>query len=732
MNAGLPSPSAPLQGREVDHFLLRDVLRVVVADWRVFAAVLLLSLSTGLAYYWATPARYEADALVQIEKKSRSITSSSDDLYDLMSGRDATSTEIALVKSRLVLGRVVDSLKLDIVAEPKYFPWLGRTIAHGSLSKSHPENNDQIDVASLDLPESLLGKDLTLRLRDENSYTLEASKLGLKVDGKIGEPVAFNLQDGAGSIFVREAKGGPGTEYRICKLHRLDVVRALSRDLQVFEQGRQSGILDVSLEGSDPSKITAIVNALATAYQRQNVERRSAEAEQTLSFVDEQLPRVRQSLEAAENALNRYRLAQKSADLTKETELVLQQSVSLEQRRVELEQKREEALRRFTANHPVIQGMDAQLEQIGEEQKHLAVRVATLPETQQELLRLSRDVTVNNGLYTTLLNNAEQLRLAKAGTIGNVRIVDFAERPYAPVRPSGAMVLALSSVTGIFLGLVSIFARRSLHAGVSDPAVLERAFGLTTFASIPDAPAQRRIARQVTRGQDVEGVLTRVAPHDLAVEAIRSLRTAVQTELSRSTSKTILICGPTSGVGKSFVSVNLSAALAMTGKRVVLIDADLRRGQLHQYFGQAREPGLADFVEGRQEALQAVIHKTPEPNFFIVPTGSLPASPAELLLSGRFDQAISQLAAEFDYVVVDSAPVLAVTDAIIASRVAGMILMVLRSGEHSVRQVEETIRRFDRGGRSIRAAIFNQVGGYKSDIYGATEYFDYSYRPLQK
>lgn len=711
-----------------------------MVDWRLFASVVLASLLAGLLYFWATPWRYEADALVQIEKKNRSVTNSSDDLYELMAGRDATSTEIALVKSRLVLGRVVDELQLDLISGPRYFPIFGRTLANSFpdswVSRLIPGSSryawgkEHVDVSSLLVPESLLGKPLTLRVTGAGSYTLIFPD-GSSAEGQVGQPVPFTATEGSGSIFVRDFSGQPGVEFDIRKLHRLDVIQDLVRTLRVVEHGRQSGILDLSLEGLDPTRVTAIVNATATAYQRQNVERRSAEAEQTLAFVEEQLPKVREALEAAENSLNRYRLAQKSADLTKETELVLQQSVTLEQRRVEVQQKREEALRRFTANHPVIQGMDAQLGQITDEQKRLSVRVQGLPETQQELLRLSRDVSVNNALYTTLLNNAEQLRLAKAGTIGNVRIVDFAEKPYAPIRPSRKMILALSLVSGMFLAVVAVFTRRALHTGVSDPAVLERSLDLATFAAIPNAPSQRRISRKISRGETTEGVLTKAAPHELAVEAIRSLRTAVQADLAGTGSNVILICGPTSNIGKSFVSLNLASALALTGRRTVLIDVDLRRGQLHSSFAQSRDPGLTDFIEGRCE-LDRAIHATPEANLSFVPTGTIPAAPAELLLSNRYDEALKALSSKFDYVVVDSAPVLAVTDAIIASRVANMILMVLRSGEHSVRQIEETIQRFARGGRTIRAAVFNQVGDYKTDIYGGADYFDYSYESIRK
>jgi len=745
MNESLPQlPQSFAASSAADDVIdLRHLLDTVGGGrWTVLGCIA-LALAAGVFYCWAASPLYQADALVQVEKKTQTVTGSSNELYDLISGRDATSTEIELIKSRLVLGRVIEQLRLDIEVQPRYFPGIGRPLARrftgrteGALAapvlglRQFAWGGERIEVSDFQLPDALLDVPLRLRAGHNGGYTVLRQNGDPLAEGRVGEPAS--ILDGAGTLFVRELVAAPDTEFRLQLRRKLEVMQQLSRALQVLERGKLSAVLSISLEHPRPRDAMEIVNAVATTYQRQNVERRSAEAEQTLTFVSEQLPRVQKDLVNAENAVNSYRLSQKSADLTKETELVLQQSVTLEGQRVQLQQKREESLRRFTANHPVIQALEGQLQQIANEQENLASRVKGLPETQQELLRLSREVEVNNSLYTALLSNAEQLRIAKAGTIGNVRVVDLALEPHAPIKPQKGLALLLSVFIGAFLGLLTVFVRRALNHGVSDPAVIERSFQLPTYATIPYAPAQSRIGRRIRRGESVEGILALLEPSSPAVEAIRSLRTALHVSQPLNASNIIMICGPSPALGKSFVSVNLAASMAMAGRRVVLVDADMRRGHLHQYVSAGRSNGLSDFLAGRC-AVETMVHATPQENLSLVPTGAIPENPSELLLRPAFDQAIQWLSQHFDYVIMDTAPVLAVADAIIAGRYAGTSLMVLKSGQHSLREIEDTLKRLRTSRIPVHGVVLNQVSRGQAGAYGPeTGYYNYEYQPAKR
>ncbi|HEY0916388.1 MAG TPA: polysaccharide biosynthesis tyrosine autokinase, partial [Solimonas sp.] len=461
-------------------------------------------------------------------------------------------------------------------------------------------------------------------------------------------------------------------------------------------------------------------------YQRQNVERRSAEADQTLTFLKQQLPEIKQRLEVAEAALNGFRLRQGSADLSKETELILQQSVDFETKRFELVQKREEATRRFTTNHPVVQAVDAQLRQIEREQATVNARVKGLPDTQQELLGLARDVEVNTALYTSLLNSSQELQVAKAGTVGNVRIVDYAVRPLGPAKPNRRSVLGLSVVLGILIGVGIVLIRRAMHQGVEDASEVERVLGLPTYASIPFSDEQRKIIRAIKKEGSGSGqILAAVDSGNLAVEALRSLRTSLHFALLEAPNNIVMLTGPSPGLGKSFVSINLGAVLAMSRKRVVVVDADLRRGHLHDYVSGKREPGVSDYVAGDVD-YDSLLQTTSVDGLCCIPTGTVPPNPAELLLHERFTELLKRLSAEFDYVLVDTPPVLAVTDAAVIGRLAGCTLLVLKAGEHPMRAIDETARQLRQAGVALRGTIFNQVG-MRGGKYGYGYGYGYGY-----
>lgn len=728
---------------EVD---LRDLIGIVLGGWPLLVSVAAFVLALGVLYAWVAPRSYEADALVQVEEEDQSISAALGDVAELFGTEAAVTAEIELLKSRMIVGTVADDLLLEITAQPKYFPIFGRPLARRFEPNGEPVvaepvlglrqyawGGESITVTALDVPRKLVGEVLVLEvLADGYSLSYDDEEI---LRGTVGERAAGTVFGGAPvAVFVQDLVGEPGTRFEIVRNERIEVIDDLTERLRVVEKGKDSGILSVSIEDHDPVLARDIVNHLVTAYQRQNVERRSAEAEQTLQFLSKQLPALRKDLESAEVALNNYRLSQGSADLSKETELVLQQSVELETTRMALEQKRQEALQRFTASHPVVQAIDRQLDQVRTEQKSIVDRVKDLPETQQELLRLSRDVEVNTALYTTLLNSAQELQVLKAGTVGNVRVVDYALEAIKPAKPKVALVLALSLVLGGFLGMVAVFVRRALHSGVDDPAEIENRLGIPTYCVIPHSPGQAKLARLLKRGNaPAQRLLAVLEPNGVAMEALRSLRTAMHFGQLDARNNVLMLTGPAPGLGKSFVSANYAAILATSGKKVVVVDGDLRRGHLHEYFGVGRTPGLTDFVAGTASVVD-VLYPSAVEGLHFVPTGTIPPNPSELLLSDKIGSLLEYLSGHYDTVIVDTPPVLAVTDAAVVGRFAGTTMLVLKAGEHSLRMIEDTIKRLQTAGVTVRGTIINQVGingqgryGYKYGYnYG---YYNYNYAP---
>lgn len=718
---------------EQDEINFRELYDIVWSGKWVVFAVTLVCVFLGTAYALIAKPIYQADGLVQVEEEKNGITQSMDQLTSLIGGGPTqTPAEVALLKSRMVLGAVAAKLKLDISVEPGYFPLIGAPIARwrDALPETAPRmglqrfawGGETLRITALDVPATWLGESLSLVATAEGFELLDDD--GQQVlAGKIGERVVGKVAAGEVSIFVQELTANPGTRFNVERRPMQAVLNDLSEQLTVAEQPRDSGVLSIKMEADSAEFAAQLVNEIEDAYLRQNVERRSAQAEQSLEFLKEQLPDLRAKVDEAQAKLNSYQMQKGTVDVQRETDLVLKQSVDLETQRLQLIQERDASLQRFTAQHPVVMTLNEQIRGLEREQENIRKRVETLPEKQQEILSLMRDVEVNQQLYTALLNSAQELQVTKAGTIGNVRIVDAGVPPLKPIKPKKKVIVLLSTLLGLFFGVATVFALRTLLRGVDRPEEVERTIGLPTYASIPYSTNQRRIFKSIRNHSTVDGgVLAAMDKDDLAIEALRSLRTSLHFAMMEATNNVVMFTGPVPKLGKSFVSINFGGVLALSGKRVVVIDADLRRGRLHRYVGAEQHPGLSDYIAGTTDLLK-IVHTSPVPGLDFIATGTRPPNPAEVLMSERFGDLLKTLSKSYDYVLIDTPPVLPVTDAAIVGRLAGTTLIVLKAAEHPMRAIEETVKRLRQAGVQVRGMIFNQVGArVGSHGYGAYGY----------
>jgi tyrosine-protein kinase Etk/Wzc len=330
-------------------------------------------------------------------------------------------------------------------------------------------------------------------------------------------------------------------------------------------------------------------------------------------------------------------------------------------------------------------------------------------------------------LYTSLLNTAQELRVVKAGTVGNVRVIDYAVMPTFPVSPNKSRIMALSLLLGGFLGVALAFARKALQAGVDDPDLIEKHLDIPVYATITHSRRQDRLIKDLEAKKAKRAILAVKAPDDPAIESLRNLRTALHFGMMNVKNNCVMIAGPGPTVGKSFVSVNLAAVLASNDKKVLLIDGDLRRGHLHEYLGIERANGLSDFISG-DIPIGEVLHETTVPGLTLIPTGTIPPNPAELLLHQRFTNCLTVLMSRYDHIIIDSPPILAVTDATIIGQMVGGTLMVLKAGTHPMREIEQAAKRLRQANVNLRGILFNDIklGGGR---YGAGKYnYQYAYK----
>tara|TARA_R110001592_G_scaffold107539_2_gene300929 strand:+ start:601 stop:2829 length:2229 start_codon:yes stop_codon:yes gene_type:complete len=696
----------------------------------------------GIAYALLTTPVYQANAVIQIEEKSQGIGSLLGDAAggDMFSTPSAAATEIELLKSRRVIGQAVDNLKLDIVAQPKLYPVVGsffyrrfsadaeQAIASPLLgASSYAWGGESIDIFQLEVPASYIGRGLIMRAGENGAYTLLNADGGALVSGTVGTPLAeqgFRIQ-------VAELIARPGTDFTVTKRNELSTILGYQGQVGVSEKGRDSGILSLSLESMDPQQAVRTLDEISRLYVRQNVERKSAEAQQSLDFLEEQLPEVRMQLERAETALNTYQASAGSVDITLETQAVLDRVVELETSISELELKRSEMERRFTREHPNYRALVDQRAQLEQRRDDLVDRVGGLPETQQELLRLARDVKVSTEIYTAMLNTSQELDIVRAGTVGNVRIIDNAiVDTTQPVKPKKALIVVLATLLGGMLGVAIALLRHALNRGIENPEVIEQ-LGLPVYATVPFSKDQQVLERNI-KGKSSQAMgshlLAATNPADLAIESLRSLRTSLHFAMLEAKNNVLMISGPSPSVGKSFVSANLAAIVAQSGKKVILVDGDMRKGYVHKLLNKDPEPGLSGLLASTH-TLADVIHKTEVENLHFVTRGQIPPNPSELLMHANFETLLQQLSKMYDMVIIDTPPILAVTDAALVGRLAGTSLIVTRFGLNPAKEIQTTLQRFRNNGIEIKGAIFNAVEKKASAYgYGNYGYYQYEYK----
>lgn len=714
-----------------DEIDLREFLVTLVeAKWLITGVTFLVLVIGTLYALLATPI-YRGDALLQVESKSGGMKGL-EDMTSLFTGETPSEAEIEIIRSRSIIGATVDQLHLDIDAQPHYFPIIGAAIARYFHHGEGPEDawwnltryawgGEQIIVQRLVVPERYVNKKLKLVTKEHGAFTLYGPDEDILLDGERNKTAQANGSE----IFVAALVARPGTEFRLTKRPHTQTIGDLQDDLKVAEKGKKTGVIQLTLDGPQPNTISQTLDKIAALYLRQNVDRRSEEAEKTLQFLQEQLPQVKNNLDVAEARLNAYQSGKGSIDLPLETQAVLQKLAEVEKSLSEVELKRKELAQKFTENHPALVTLNRQKQQFETERTSLDKQIKSMPTEVQEFVRLTRDVKVANEIYLLLLQKSQEMNVVKAGTIGNVRILDTALVTNKPVQPKKALTLALSFLLGIMFGAILAFIRKSLRRGVEDPDQLEQRFGLPVYASIPHSNRQAQLTKVGRKKEKFGNLLASEDNKDLAMESLRSLRTSLQFTLMEAKNNLIVISGPSPGIGKSFVSANLAYLLADAGKKVLLIDADMRKGHLHDYFNVERDQGLSGAISGEIK-IEEAIHATDVERLDFVPSGVIPPNPSELLMSERFQKLLQQFSERYDLVLIDTPPALAVTDGTIIGRLAATNFLVVRFGLHPMREIEESIKRFHRAGVKPNGFVFNDVPE-SARIYGYGKYSKYGY-----
>ncbi|MBB1201506.1 tyrosine-protein kinase Wzc [Enterobacteriaceae bacterium 89] len=701
--------SAASGGDEID--IGRLVGTVIEAKWWVLGITALFTAAAVVYTFFATPI-YSADALVQIEQDTSS--SLVQDLNSALTNKPpASDAEIQLIQSRMVLGKTVEDLKLDIAVAKNTFPVFG-----DGWERLMGRANETVNVETFTLPASMHNQTFTLKVLGPQSYEL-TSDGGFSARGTTGQV----LNKSGVTLLVSSIQAEEGGEFTVSKYSTLGMIKNLQNNLTVTETGKDTGVLSLTYTGEDKDQIREILNSIAQNYLAQNVERKSEQASRSLSFLAQQLPDVRSHLDTAENKLNAYRQQKDSVDMSLEAKSVLDSVVNIDAQLNQLTFSEAEISKLYTKRHPAYRTLLEKRRTLEEEKANLNKRITAMPETQQEIVRLTRDVESGQQVYMQLLNKQQELKIQQASTVGDVRIVDSAITQPGVLKPKKALIILGGLILGLMLSILGVLLRSLFNRGIESAQLLEDQ-GINVYASIPLSEWQKKRDQVKT----VKGVkrfkqsqlLAVGNPTDLAIEAVRSLRTSLHFAMMQASNNVLMLTGVSPSIGKTFVCANLAAVISQTGKRVLLIDCDMRKGYTHELLGTTNDNGLSEVLVGKAE-IASCAKRTSIANFDLVTRGQVPPNPSELLMSDRFSELMKWASSQYDLVLIDTPPILAVTDAGIIGRHAGTTLMVARYAVNTLKEVETSLSRFEQNGIHVKGVILNSI------FRRATGYQDYGY-----
>jgi tyrosine-protein kinase Etk/Wzc len=714
---------------------IRDYVNQLIEGRKTILLTLLPLLLVTSVYLLLTPPIYKADAKLRIDKNNVLLSAP---LHSEVGGASTetdnpqSQRKVEFLGSRSVLSKVVEDLNLMMEYTPCYFPIIGEALARRHDARDGVSSSwrgfshwawggEKLKITTFNVPDRYMDQTFTLIALEAGRFRLLGPKDQTLIEGQPGEMLTADIGEALPiKIKLSELEAHPGTHFELTRKTSLAAIETLQKAFSVKAVSKNTDSISVELKGRNPEQLAKLVNDIATTYINETVNWESAEASQKLDFLERQLPIIKSRLDKAEQGLSPYRKEHGEIDISAEAEMLLKQVAQMETLAIQLKQKYEEQNQQLEASHPDMVATRNQIKRINQKLAELEKQIKFLPRTQQNMISLSRDLQVNTELYTSLLNSAQEQRIAATSLLGNSRIVDFAVTPEKPYWPNPALLLAIATLLGLSAGSAQVFLRNALQRHDNHPDMPEYQANLPPYATITHSKQQPRLARLIDHGNKREPSIT-VSQNSLNVsmESMRGLRTTMATDAS----KVIMISSTASGLGKSFVSINLAGLLAGTNKRVLIIDADMRNGQLHETFSVHNQPGLSDLLAGRV-TLGEVIISLPDVGVDFIPRGSIALNSEELLALGNLTPTLEQLKSFYNHIVIDSPPILgATTDAAIMAKHADTTLLVAEEGHYTGQEMELSFRRFQQIGVNPIGFIINEMKEGSSYC----PYYDHTY-----
>ena len=734
MNTDSKNLSNAASKEDNDEIDLMALLFAILRGWKVIVFFAVLGLVIGILYSRYVNPTFKSDALIQIEENSKGVAALGADISELIGSEvSKAQAEAELIRSRMILEPVVNLLHLRIRLSDPNIGALDRIKSNSTDTQiNKPEGvslkteDGEAKISQFNVSQEYLNQSFTLT-RSATGFVLTNGFDDFK--GQIGKAHLFKGTDGQIQITVNDLPAD-GYSVNITKQSLQTTTDQINSALSVVEKGKQTGIIQLSMTGANQQQTSLILKQIVLSYIDQNQSRGSEETTKTISFMETQIPTLKKKLEDSEAVFNDFRKKYGTIDVGKEAELLLTENSQIDAQLNELKLKKADLTTYYTEEHPLVVQINEQLAVLNARKNEIDDTIAGLPEIQREFLQLSADTTINREIYLTLLKNYEQLKIVKAGQIGFARIIDLPISTYKAIAPKKLQIMILAMLLGAMLGTMLVLLKNMLRNVVKDPERIEGKTGVPVVATIPRSPLLTRLRKNK---KAPNRLLAYVDNNSLSYEAIKSLRTNLMFGMpvegrAGQRAKVILITGESPGVGKSFISANLTEVFAQLDKKVLIIDADMRLGELHRMFSMSQDNGLADYLSQdkthllksnakttevitSQETsnLASFIHPTGIDNIDFMPRGQHPRNPASLLANGSFNHLMAELNLHYDYIVIDSPPVLAASDAMILAQHADKVLMVTRYDDSIEGQLVYAVNQMNKANIKVDGIILNDV-----------------------
>ncbi len=728
---------------------LYDYIEVLIRKkWIVITCFAVVVLATGIATYLATPV-YEATTSILIEEAQ---SGGGEALFTELAGLPRNSeipSQIEIIKSRTIAEEVVRDLKYDT----KVFD-LSRDLS--------------VDVEGLEVPEDLLDEEIEVEFDDDKggfTVSVDGEPIGTGVAG-----TPFRSDTGVSFELKGVSSPAKGASFKLMKVSFYKAVKDL-QDRVTVSPVRNTNVVYIKVQESDPARAADIANSIVRHYIKQDISRRSKEATYMIKFVKKQIEPTQKKLENALEALAAHKRRSKVVDLKEGTKNLIGTIGDLEKKKVDLEIKEEQVrylrdavqreitdtstlnlavlddpvvqsmisslamlendrkslLAEYTERHPQVVALSAEIneikrrinssifnildslrnekESLSREIARLRAELKVLPEEEKRLAGLVLNKEVLSNINAFLFQKLNEATITQASTISSIQVVDPAIVPDVPIKPNKKRNILLAVVAGLMSGIGLAFFFDYLDSSIKTPRDVENRLGLPIFGHIPLAPEEKSSRRS---NGSVSALVTVESTKSITAESFRSLRTNLQFAVLERRGKVFHFTSAIQGEGKSTITANLGITLALMGSRTLIIDLDLRKPRVHRIFNISKEPGITHLLAGRSD-FNEIMRASEIEHLYMIPAGIIPPNPSELLSKQELGNFLEKARQEFDYVLIDSPPVLPVTDAQLLGRLADASFIIIKLGETSFHAVEHAIKQLRSVNVNVAGTIINKI-----------------------